>query len=103
MLSSDEMTRIASNPEAVVNRNAPVAYDGVLGEGDILTIDSGMKTATLFDVSEGTRSNALDAVTGFIPSLAPGRRRAATDRTQTVAHVLNGAEVMEVRYRRMYL
>lgn len=103
MLSADEMMKIASDPSAVMNRNTVFAYGGTLAAGDRLTIDSERKTAELFDVSEGTRTNALDDIAGSIPALTPGRRRTATDRTQTVIYMKSAADSMEVRYRRRYL
>jgi len=103
MLSSDEMLKIASDPGAVANRNRTVSYAGTLDDGDTLTLDSRLKTAVLFDVSEGTRSNALDPLAGPIPVLTPGRRRAATDHTQTVVYTKAAAARMEVRYRRRFL
>ena len=103
MLSADEMLKIATNPEAVVNLNTTVSYTGSLAEGDLLTLDSSLKTAELFDVSEGTRSNALGSVSCAVPVLTPGRRRTATDRTQTVIYTKTAAAQMEVRYRRRYL
>jgi len=103
MLSADEMLKIASNPSAVANLNATMTYTGTLDEDDLLTLDSKRKTAELFDVSAGTRTNALDAVTGSIPVLTPGRRKTASDRTQTVLYIKNTAVRMEVIYRRRYL
>jgi len=103
MLSADEMIRIASNPSAVANFNEAFACDGTLDEGDRLSVGSEFQQATFFDVSEGTRTNALDSVNGAIPVLTPGRRKTASDRTQTVIHVKNAAAQMEVRYRRRYL
>jgi hypothetical protein len=103
MLSSDEMLKIAGDPGAVKNRNVRVEYSGMLDTGDLLTIDSAARTAELFDVSAGTRSNALGSLTGEIPVLTPGRRRTATDRTQTMIYSRNAAAGMEVRYRRRYL
>jgi len=103
MLSADEMLRIAVDPTAVRNRNVTVAWNGSLVEGDMLTLDSARKTAEVFDVSEGTRTNALGDVTGDIPVLTPGRRRTASDRTQTVIRTKNAAAQIEVRYRRRYL
>lgn len=103
MLSADEMLRIAVNPATVVNRNTLVTYEGTLGAGDILSLDSLTKSATLFNRSTGARTNALVSVSGDIPMLTPGRKRAATDRTQTVIHTTGGAGGMEVRYRRRFL
>ncbi len=80
-----------------------VSYAGTLDAGDLLSLDSARKTATLFDVSSGARTNALAAVTGDIPSLAPGRRRTATDRTQTMVWCGTAMAGMEIRYRRRYL
>lgn len=103
MLSADEMLKIATNPSAVANLNTKVSYTGTLAENDLLTFDSTLKTAVLFDVSEGTRSNALGSVSGTIPILTPGRRRTASDRTQTVVYSKTAAAGMEIRYRRRYL
>ncbi|MCE5248982.1 hypothetical protein LLG96_02050 [bacterium] len=103
MLSADEMLKIASNPQAVANLNVTAGYTGTLAENDMLTLDSRFKTASLFDVSEGTRSNVLGSVSGTIPILTPGRRKTATDRTQTVIYTKNSAAQMEIRYRRRYL
>lgn len=103
MLSADEMRRVSTDSGTVVNRNAAVVYDGDLAEGDILALDSFAKTATVFSRATGTRTNALDHIIGDIPALAPGRRRTATDRTQTVVHTRFAAPSMEVRYRRRYL
>jgi hypothetical protein len=103
MLSADEMLKIVTNPDAVINLNSTMMYSGNLDDGDLLILDSRLKTAELFDVSEGTRSNALDSINGFIPVLTPGRRRTASDRTQTVIYTPITAAQMEVRYRRRYL
>ena len=103
MLSADEMLKIATDPSAVVNRNVTVSFTGSLDENDQLTLDSRLKTAELFDVSEGTRSNVLSSISGTIPVLTPGRRRTASDRTQTMIYSKTAAENMEVRYRRRYL
>ena len=103
MLSQDEMIKIVSNPEAVCNLNTTFFYDGELSEGDLLLCDSARKTAELFDISEGERTNVLDAISGMIPVLIPGRRRTASDRTQTVVYTKNEAVQVEVRYRRRYL
>lgn len=103
MLSADEILKIATNPMAIANLNTTISYTGTLDSGDLLTLDSGKKTAELFDVSAKTRTNALDAVTGSIPVLTPGRRRTATDRTQTVIYTKTAAVQMDVLYRRRYL
>ncbi len=103
MLSADEMLRIAGDPSALANRNVAVSWAGTLDEGDLLTIDSSRRTAEVFDVSAGVRVNALPGLAGEIPVLTPGRRRTATDRTQTMIHFLSAAAGMEVRYRRRYL
>lgn len=103
MLSADEMLKIATNPSAIANLNTTVSYTGTLVENDILTLNSTLKTAVLFDVSEGTRTNALNLVSGTIPILTPGRRRTASDRTQTVVYSKTAAAGMEIRYRRRYL
>lgn len=103
MLSADEMLKIASDPGSVVNLNTTVNYTGTLAEGDLLTLDSRCKTGELFDVSEGTRTNVLDALSGTMPALVPGRKRTASDRTQTVLYAKIAASRMEVRYRRYYL
>lgn len=103
MLSADEMLRIARDQSTVRNRNVTVSWAGTLDTGDLLSLDSAEKTATLFDVSTGLRTNALAAVTGDIPSLAPGRRRTATDRTQTMVWCGTAMGGMEIRYRRRYL
>ncbi|MHB9031079.1 MAG: hypothetical protein ACYC9O_20110, partial [Candidatus Latescibacterota bacterium] len=103
MLSADEMLRIADDPAALVNHNMTVAWEGILDAGDLLTIDSERRTAELFDRSTGMRTNALSFLSGEIPVLTPGRRRAATDRTQTVIYTRTEAAGMEVRYRRRYL
>ena len=103
LLSSDEMMKIATDPTAVSNLNIPVSFEGSLGDNDILTLDSRYKTAILFDVSEGIRSNVLDNITGTIPILIPGRRRRASDRTQTVVYSKTSVGGLEVRYRKQYL
>ena len=103
MLSSDEMLRIAVDPEAVRNRNTAVTYTGTLDDGDLLAFNSETRAAEFLDVSGGTRENALGQVSGEIPVLTPGRRRTATDRTQTVIFSRTAAAGMEVRYRRRYL
>lgn len=103
MLSSDEMLRIAGDSSALVNRNTTVEYTGTLEDGDLLTFDSETRSTELLVVSEGARVNALDSVAGEIPVLSPGRRRTATDRTQTVIYSRVAATGMEVRYRRRYL
>ncbi|MBN1292541.1 MAG: hypothetical protein JXB48_11940 [Candidatus Latescibacteria bacterium] len=103
MLSADEMLKIATDPAAVVNRNTTVSYTGTLAENDLLTLDSQQKTAELFDVSEGTRTNVVGSLNGTIPALTPGRRRTASDRTQTMVYSKTAAGQMEVRYRRRYL
>jgi len=103
MLSADEMLRIATDPGTVANHNETAAYAGTLGENDLLTLDSRLKTAELFDISAGTRTNALGSVTGSIPILVPGRKRTASDRTQTVIYSTTAAAKFEVRYRRRYL
>ncbi len=103
MLSADEMLRIATDPSSLVNHNTTVSWRGTLKEGDFLTIDSARRTAELFDGTTGARSNALPGLTGEIPVLTPGRRRTASDRTQTVIFARNAAGRMEVRYRRRYL
>jgi len=103
MLSADEMLKIATDTTAVKNLNVSINYTGTLNENDLLTIDSQRKTAEFFDVSAGTRSNVLDSVSGAIPLLTPGRRRTASDRTQTVIYSKTASVQMEVRYRRRYL
>jgi len=103
MLSADEMLKIATDPTTLSNLNMTVEYTGSLDENDLLTLDSRFKTAELFDVSEGTRTNVLGSVSGTIPVLTPGRKRTATDRTQTVLYTKNAAAQMEIRYRRRYL
>jgi len=103
MLSADEMQKIVTDPTAVVNLNTTVSYTGTLAENDLLTLDSRFKTAELFDVSEAARSNALGSVTGAIPVLTPGRKRTASDRTQTMVYTKTAAARMEVRYRRRYM
>jgi hypothetical protein len=103
MLSSDEMMKIATDPTAVTNLNSSVSYSGSLDDSDILTFDSHSKTAVLFDVSEGTWLNVLGNVTGTIPILTPGRRRRASDRTQTVIYSKTAAGELEIRYRKQYL
>jgi hypothetical protein len=103
MLSADEMLRIADNPDALANRNVTVRWTGTLGTGDLLTIDSERRTAERFDRATGLRINALPGLDGEIPVLTPGRRRAATDHTQTVIYTRTAAAGMEVRYRRRYL
>jgi len=103
MLSSDEMLTIAVSPETAATANTTVSYGGTLDEGDLLVLDSRLRTARLFDVSAGEWSNALDDVTGAIPALVPGRRRTASDRTQTMLFVGTAAGGVEARYRRMYL
>ena len=103
MLSSDEMLRVAVDPASVRNHNVAVAYTGTLDAGDMLVLDSREKTAMLVDVSAGTRTNVLATVSGGVPALVPGRRRAATDRTQTMIYAGTSMTGMEVRYRRRYL
>ncbi len=103
MLSADEMLKIATDPTAVANLNIPVTYSGTLAANDLLTLDSRLKTAEFFDVSAGTRSNVLNSVTSTIPLLTPGRKRTASDRTQTVVYSKTVAGQMEVRYRRRYM
>lgn len=103
MLSADEMLKLANDVTAVVNNNATIEYTGTLDTGDTLAIDSVRRTAELFDVSERTRTNALGCLSGEIPVLTPGRRRTATDRTQTMIYCRTAAAGMEVRYRRKYL
>jgi hypothetical protein len=103
MLSADEMLKIATDTTAVKNLNVPVSYTGSLDTGDLLTLDSERKTAVLFDVSAGTRTNAINSLTGEISALIPGRRRTATDHTQTMIYSKTAAAYMEVRYRRRFL
>ena len=103
MLSADEMLKIATDPSNVTNLNTSVTYTGTLDTGDLLTLDSEMKTAELFDISAGTRTNVIDSLTGTIPALAPGRRRTASDRTQTVIYSKTASAEMEARYVRRYL
>ncbi len=103
MLSSDEMLKIATDPTTVTNLNITFTYTGTLADNDLLTLDSRLKTAEFFDISEGTRSNALGSVTGTIPLLTPGRKRTASDRTQTVIYSKTAAGQMEVRYMRHYM
>ena len=103
MLSSDEMLKIATDPTTVTNLNITFTYTGTLADNDLLTLDSRLKTAEFFDISEGTRSNALGSVTGTIPLLIPGRKRTASDRTQTVIYSKTAAGQMEVRYMRHYM
>lgn len=102
MLSADEMRRVAVDAAAIVNRNVHVSYDGVLDEGDMLVLDSRLRTATLHDRSAGARVNVLGDIDGGIPALVPGRRRTASDRTQTMIRTPSGV-LMEVLYRRRYL
>ena len=103
MLSADEMLKVANDVEAVANHNTTIQYTGTLDPGDTLTIDSVRRTAEFFDVSAGTRANALGSLAGEIPVLTPGRRRTATDRTQTMIRCRTAMGGMEVRYRRRYL
>ena len=103
MLSADEMLKIATDPTAVTNLNSTVEYTGTLDENDLLTLNSQFKTAELFDVSEATKLNVLASVKGTISVLTPGRKRTASDRTQTVIYSKTAAAQMEVRYRRRYL
>jgi hypothetical protein len=103
MLSADEMLKIATDPAAVSNLNMSVTYSGTLDSGDLLTLDSEAKTAVLFDISAGTRTNVIDAIDGTIPALVPGRRRTASDRTQTVIYSKTACTEMETRYVRRYL
>lgn len=103
MLSADEMLKAANDVENIANHNTTIQYTGMLDAGDALTIDSAHRTAEFFDVSAGTRTNALGSLTGEIPVLTPGRRRTATDRTQTMIHCRTAMGGMEVRYRRRYL
>ena len=103
MLSADEMLKIATDPTAVANLNTKVSYTGELAENDLLTLDSKLKTAEFLDVSAGTRTNVIGSLTGTIPVLTPGRRRTASDRTQTVIFSKTEAAEMEIRYIRRYL
>ena len=103
MLSADEMLKIATDPMAVANLNISLSYTGTLAENDLLTFNSRVKTAEFFDVSAGTRTNALNSVTGTIPLLTPGRKRTSSDRTQTVVYSKTATGQMEVRYRRRYM
>jgi hypothetical protein len=103
MLSADEMLKASNDVEAIANHNTTVQYTGTLDTGDTLTIDSVRRTAEWFDVSAGTRANALGNLAGEIPVLTPGRRRTATDRTQTMIRCRSAMGGMEVRYRRRYL
>ena len=103
MLSTDEMLKLATDITAVANLNSTISYTGTLATNDLLTLDSKLKTAELFDVSEGTRTNVLGSMTGTIPVLTPGRKRTASDRTQTVVYSKTAAAQMEIRYRRKYL
>lgn len=103
MFSTDEMLKIASDPQSARNLNVTVSYEGILNTGDRLTLDSRLKTAVLFDVSSGTTSNVLGNITGTIPVLTPGRRRTASDRTQTILSTATSAAGMEVRFNRHYL
>ena len=103
MLSADEMLRIASDTGGIIWQNTTVAYDGTLGAGDMLTLDSRARTAQLFDISAGTRTNALGSLTGAVPPLIPGRKRSATDRTQTMIYTKNAPAAMLIRYRKQYL
>ncbi|MFC1538730.1 hypothetical protein ACFL6H_04840 [Candidatus Latescibacterota bacterium] len=103
MLSADEMLKIATDTSKVDNLNTSVSYTGTLDTNDLLTLNSEMKTAELFDISAGTRINVINTLSGTIPALIPGRRRTASDRTQTVIYSKNSSEEMEVRYVRRYL
>ena len=103
MLSADEMLKIATDPTAVANLNTTMEYTGTLDENDLLTLNSQYKTAEFFDVSEATKLNVLASVKGTISILTPGRKRTASDRTQTVIYSKTSASQMEVRYRRRYL
>ena len=103
MLSADEMLKIATDPQSVKNLNRMISFAGTLDEGDRLTLDSRLKTAELFDLSEGSRSNALGTVGGIIPALTPGRRRTASDRTQTVLYTKTQAAALEILFTRRYL
>jgi hypothetical protein len=103
MLSADEMLKIATDPSSVTNLNTSVIYTGTLDSGDLLTLDSEKKTAELFDISTGTRTNVIDSLTGTIPALAPGRKRTASDRTQTVIYSKTASAEMEARFMRRYL
>jgi hypothetical protein len=103
MLSSDEMLKIATDPTACRNGNIRFECPVMLDTGDTLTLDSRLKTATLFDVSAGSRTNVLASPAGTIPSLVPGRRRNASDRTQTMLYTKNAASELEIRYSRRYL
>jgi hypothetical protein len=103
MFSADEMLKAANDVETIINHNTTIQYTGSLDTGDTLTIDSVRRTAELFDLSSGTRSNALGNLAGEIPVLTPGRRRTATDRTQTMIRCRTAMGGMEVRYRRRYL
>ena len=103
MLSSDEMLKVASDTSSIRNYNARVSYAGETDAGDLLILDSRLKTASLFDVSAGIKTNVLDKVNGTIPVLTPGRKRTATDRTQTMIYTGSSMAEMEVRYKRRYL
>jgi hypothetical protein len=103
MLSADEMLKIATDTSAVKDLNVSVSFTGILDTGDFLTLDSERKKAEFFDVSEGTRTNVMHLISGEIPSLIPGRRRTATDHTQTMIYTKTAAAKMEVRYRRRFL
>lgn len=103
MLSADEMLRIADDTAALSNGNVTLGWTGTLDAGDFLTIDSLRRTAERYAAATGARENVLAALSGEIPILTPGRRRAATDRTQTMIATHAAAGGMEVRYRRRYL
>jgi hypothetical protein len=103
MLSSDEMNVIASDPASVANNNTVLSATVALDSGDILTLDSRNKTAVLCDMSENTRINAIASVSGDIPVLMPGRKKAASVNTQTVVYTPMAAGGMEVKYRKRYL
>lgn len=103
MLSADEMSRIAADPAGIVASNTTVQITAELDTGDMLTLDSRHQSAVLFDVSEGTRTNALNTITGTIPVLTPGRKRSSTDRTQTMLYTDTAVAALEIRYARRYL
>ncbi len=103
MLSADEMLKIATDPATVSNLNTRVTYGGSLDTDDLLTLNSEAKTAVLFDISAGTKINVINLVEGTIPALVPGRRRTASDRTQTVIYAKTACAEMEARYVRRYL
>ena len=102
-LSADEMLRIAGDPSALSNGNVTVSWSGTLESGDLLVLDSRARTAECRRIATGAWENVLSGLSGDIPVLAPGRRRAAAEGAGTTVFTHTGAAAMEVRYRKCYL